>query len=261
MSGKTDYDAVIVGSGPNGLAAAITLARAGRSVLVLEGADTVGGGLRSAELTLPGFVHDPCSAFHPLGIASPLWRSLPLAEHGLEWIHPPAPLAHPFDDGTAVVVERDVAATARQLGADARHVSTPSWGPLAGDWERMIHEFLGPLRLPAPSVLARSLRPGRAVARSDAGSVHVPWRAGARRVRGHERTLDHAARMACHRRLRADAGHPGPCGRLADRAGRLQRFADALAVVPALAGRRNRHRAATSARWPSCPRLPPRSST
>ncbi|HSN73487.1 MAG TPA: FAD-dependent oxidoreductase, partial [Anaerolineae bacterium] len=116
MSEKTDYDAVIVGSGPNGLAAAITLARAGRSVLVLEGAETVGGGLRSAELTLPGFVHDPCSAFHPLGIASPLWRRLPLAEHGLAWVHPPAPLAHPFDDGTAVVVERDVVATAGQLG-------------------------------------------------------------------------------------------------------------------------------------------------
>jgi phytoene dehydrogenase-like protein len=147
VSEKNDYDAVIVGSGPNGLAAAITLARAGRSVLVLEGAGTVGGGLRSAELTLPGFVHDPCSAFHPLGIASPLWRRLPLAEHGLAWIQPPAPLAHPFDDGTAVVVERDVAATAGQLGGDARAYRR-LMGTFAGDWERIIQEFLGPLRFP-----------------------------------------------------------------------------------------------------------------
>ena len=169
MTEKTAYDAVIVGSGPNGLAAAITLARAGRSVLVLEGADTIGGGLRSAELTLPGFLHDPCSAFHPLGIASPLWRSLPLAEHGLTWIHPPAPLAHPFDDGTAVVVERDVAATAGQLGVDGaayRHLM----GTFAGDWERIIQEFLGPLRFPRhPFSLVRfglaALWPATALAR------------------------------------------------------------------------------------------------
>ena len=137
MPQKTDYHAVIVGSGPNGLAAAITLARAGRSVLVLEGAETVGGGLRSAELTLPGFVHDPCSAFYPLGIASPLWRGLPLAEHGLVWIHPPAPLAHPFDDGTAVVVEREVAATAGQLGGDAAAYRR-LMGTFAGDWQHII---------------------------------------------------------------------------------------------------------------------------
>lgn len=141
------YDAVIVGAGPNGLAAAITLARAGRSVLVLEGAAAVGGGLRSAALTLPGFLHDPCSAFHPLGIASPLWRSLPLAEHGLTWIQPPAPLAHPFDDGTAVVVERDVAATASQLGADGAAYRR-LMGTLARDWQHIIQEFLGPLRFP-----------------------------------------------------------------------------------------------------------------
>ncbi len=155
MTQRNRYDAIIVGAGPNGLAAAITLARAGRSVLVLEGADTVGGGLRSAELTRPGFLHDPCSAFHPLGIASPLWRTLPLAEHGLTWIHPPAPVAHPFDDGTAVVVERDVAATASQLGADG--AAYRRWlGPFVHDWERIIHEFLGPLRFPRyPLSLAR----------------------------------------------------------------------------------------------------------
>ena len=169
MPQKTDYHAVIVGSGPNGLAAAITLARAGRSVLVLEGAETVGGGLRSAALTLPGFVHDPCSAFYPLGIASPLWRGLPLAEHGLVWIHPPAPLAHPFDDGTAVVVEREVAATAGQLGADAAAYRR-LMGTFAGDWQHVIYEFLGPLRFPRhPFSLVRfglvAMWPARTLAR------------------------------------------------------------------------------------------------
>lgn len=147
MVHRNRYDAVIVGAGPNGLAAAIVLARAGRSVLVLEGAETIGGGLRTAELTLPGFLHDPCSAFHPLGIASPLWRGLPLAAHGLAWIHPPAPLAHPFDDGTAVIIERDVAATASQFGADATAYRR-LLGTFVRDWERIIHEFLGPLRFP-----------------------------------------------------------------------------------------------------------------
>jgi len=168
-TGRDRYDAVIVGAGPNGLAAAITLARAGRSVLVLEGADSAGGGLRSAELTLPGFLHDPCSAFHPLGIASPLWRGLPLAEHGLTWIHPPAPLAHPFDDGTAVVVERDIAATAGQLGGDARAYRR-LMGTFARDWEQIVHDFLGPLRLPRyPFSLVRfglaALWPATALAR------------------------------------------------------------------------------------------------
>src|SRR5947209_5079793 len=100
MSARPSYDAVIVGAGPNGLAAAITLARAGRSVLVLETKETIGGGSRSMELTLPGFVHDVCSAIHPLGIGSPYFRSLPLEQHGLQWIQPPTPLAHPLDDGT-----------------------------------------------------------------------------------------------------------------------------------------------------------------
>jgi len=111
-------DAVVVGSGPNGLAAAITLAQAGRSVVVVEAADTIGGGVRSAELTLPGFVHDVCSAIHPLARASPCFAELPLAEHGLELVDSPAAMAHPLDDGTAVMLERSVEETAAGLGLD-----------------------------------------------------------------------------------------------------------------------------------------------
>src|ERR1051326_8926475 len=94
MSSRNSYDAIVVGAGPNGLAAAVTLARAGRAVLVLEAKETIGGGSRSMALTLPGFVHDVCSAIHPMGIGSPFFRSLPLEEHGLHWIQPPVPLAH-----------------------------------------------------------------------------------------------------------------------------------------------------------------------
>src|ERR1043166_9172089 len=109
-----EYDAVVVGSGPNGLAAAITLARAGRSVLVCEGSATIGGGARSAELTLPGFVHDVCSAVHPLAAGSPFFKTLPLQRFGLEWIQPEIPLAHPLDDGRAACLYRDVDLTAER---------------------------------------------------------------------------------------------------------------------------------------------------
>src|ERR1043165_2689075 len=105
-------DAIGVGSGPNGLAAAITLARAGCPVRVYEAADAVGGGLRSAELTQPGFVHDVCAGVHALAEASPFLGSLPLAEHGLELVHPDAPLAHPLDDASAVLLGRSAEATA-----------------------------------------------------------------------------------------------------------------------------------------------------
>ena len=101
-----EFEAVVVGSGPNGLAAAIEVARAGHSVCVLEAGSTLGGGARSAELTLSGFTHDICSAVHPTGFASPFFKTLPLSEHGVEWIHPPAALAHPFNDGTAAVLEK-----------------------------------------------------------------------------------------------------------------------------------------------------------
>ena len=113
-------DAVIVGSGPNGLAAAVELARAGVSVRVLEARDEIGGGIRSAELTLPGFLHDVCSGCHPMGALSPFFRELPLAEHGLRWIHPLASVAHPLDDGPALLLRRSLQETASGLGADAR---------------------------------------------------------------------------------------------------------------------------------------------
>ena len=147
MAAKQSYDAVIIGSGPNGLAAAITLATAGRRVLVIEGSETIGGGTRSAALTLPGFVHDVCSAIHPLGVASPFFRDLPLAKHGLAWVFPPAAIAHPLDDGTAVLVERSVEATAAQLGPDAAAYRR-LMGPLAADWRNVLAEMLGPLRFP-----------------------------------------------------------------------------------------------------------------
>ena len=129
LHGKA-WDAVVVGAGPNGLAAAITLARAGRAVLVLEANDTIGGGARSMELMLPGVVHDTCSAVHPLGVCSPLFRALPLAEHGLEWVFPPVSLAHPFDDGSAALLAPSLDETAASLGPDGRA------------WERLFRPFV-----------------------------------------------------------------------------------------------------------------------
>ena len=149
------YDAVIIGSGPNGLAAGITLAQAGKRVLILEAKESIGGGTRSAELTLPGFVHDICSALHPLGVASPFFRDLPLAQYGLEWIFPPASLAHPLDDGTAVLLEGTVAETAANLGPDAAAYRR-LMGPLVDGWQGLLDDVLGPLRFPAhPLRMAR----------------------------------------------------------------------------------------------------------
>ncbi len=148
-------EAVVVGSGPNGLAAAIALARAGRRVRVLEAEASLGGGCRSAELTLPGFVHDTCSTVHALALASPFLRTLPLAEHGLELAHPQAPLAHPLDDGSAVMLERSVEQTASGLGADELAYRR-LFGPLAADAETLFAELLAPPHPPRhPLLLAR----------------------------------------------------------------------------------------------------------
>ncbi len=148
-------DAVIVGSGPNGLSAGIVLAQAGCEVVVFEANDTIGGGVRSAALTLPGFVHDVCSAVHPFAVASPFWRTLPLAEYGLEWIQPPLMLGHPFDDGSAAVVERSIDATSESLGADA-DAYRRAIGGVARDWPRLERAVLGPPAAPRhPVTLAR----------------------------------------------------------------------------------------------------------
>ncbi|HYP47043.1 MAG TPA: NAD(P)/FAD-dependent oxidoreductase [Thermoleophilaceae bacterium] len=159
-------DAVVVGAGPNGLAAAIAMAQAGRRVTLLEGEETVGGGCRSEELTLPGFVHDTCSTVQALSLLSPFMRGLPLAEHGLELVHPEAPLAHPLDDGSAVVLERSVADTARSLGPDAQAYGR-LFAPLVERADDLAEQILGPLRPPRhPLLLARI---GSSAIRSAAG--------------------------------------------------------------------------------------------
>lgn len=168
----TRYDAIVIGSGPNGLAAAVRLAQAGRSVCVFEAKDTIGGGARTQEVTLPGFLHDICSAIHPLGLGSPFFRTLPLERYGLTWIQPSAPLAHPLDDGSAILLERSIEATAETLGCDAkayRHLMTP----LVEQWDILGNAFLGPLRLQSfrqPFVLAnfglKALLPARLLAQS-----------------------------------------------------------------------------------------------
>lgn len=164
------YDAIVVGSGPNGFSAAIRLAEQGRSVLVVEGAETIGGGTRSGEITLPGFTHDICSAIHSLAMASPYLRTLPLDQHGLELLHPVRPLAHPFDDGSAAVLERSLDATVAALGPDGRAYRR-LMEPLVDHAEWLAHEILGPLRFPRhPLFMARfglrALRSAAGLARS-----------------------------------------------------------------------------------------------
>ena len=139
-------------------------------MLVMEAKDTLGGGARSAHLTLPGFVHDVCSAIYPLAIGSPFFSTLPLSDHGLEWIHPSAPLAHPFDDGTAALLERSVEATGETLGDDAQ-AYRKLMAPLVADWDKLAAELLGPVRLPRhPLALARfglgAIRSARGLAES-----------------------------------------------------------------------------------------------
>lgn len=135
-------DAVVVGAGPNGLTAAVELARRGFAVEVFEAADTIGGGARTEELTLPGYRHDPCSAVHPLGVGSPAFRAMPLARHGLEWLHPELPLAHPFPDGTAAVLARSVGETAMSLGPRDAGAYRRLVAPYVGKWDTLARDFL-----------------------------------------------------------------------------------------------------------------------
>jgi len=144
---KKDYDAIVVGSGPNGLAAAITLQQAGLSVLLVEASRTIGGGMRSEELTLPGFVHDVCSAIHPMAASSPFFRTLPLEQHGLKFINPPIPLAHPFDDGTATLFYQSPDVTAQELTED-RESYLKLVMPIVNDWPRIVSDVLAPFHLP-----------------------------------------------------------------------------------------------------------------
>jgi len=144
---KRDYDAIIVGSGPNGLAAAITIRQAGLSVLLLEGKKTIGGGMRSAELTLPHFVHDVCSAIHPLAVGSPFFKTLPLQQHGLEFIYPTIAAAHPFDNGTAAALYRSLEQTAEALAEDEQSY-LKLMKPLVRDWPLIVADVLGPLHFP-----------------------------------------------------------------------------------------------------------------
>lgn len=150
-----EQDAIIVGSGHNGLAAGIVLAQAGWSVTVYEAHEIIGGGTRTMELTLPGFKHDVCSAIHPLGLGSPFFSTLPLEQYGLEWVHPPIPMAHPFDDGTSAVLARTIEATGASLGMDA-DAYRRLIEPFVNHWEKLTPDIIGPLRLPNhPILLAR----------------------------------------------------------------------------------------------------------
>ena len=154
-SSRNNTRAIVVGSGPNGLAAAITLAQAGLEVTVFEAEDTTGGGTRSAQLTLPGFTHDVCSAIHPMGVASPFFNSLPLDRYGLTWIHPSVPLAHPLDDGGAALLQRSLDETAAEFGKDGR-AYRKIFGPLVDDWRTLLEALLVPLIPPRhPIALAR----------------------------------------------------------------------------------------------------------
>lgn len=152
MFAKTDYDAIIVGAGPNGLSAAIALQQAGLSVLIIEAKETVGGGMRSAELTLPGFMHDICSAVHPLAAGSPFFQTLPLSKYGLKFIYPEIQAAHPFDNGQAVALYKSVEETARLLGADEQNYLNLI-GSLVDAWPEIYEDVLAPLKFPSSPLL------------------------------------------------------------------------------------------------------------
>src|SRR6185369_3119951 len=144
---KRDFDAVVVGAGPNGLAAAITLQQAGLSVLLVEAKDNVGGGMRTAELTLPGFKHDICSAIHPMAVTSPFFTTLPLDKYGLKYIYPPVAAAHPFDNGKAALLLTSMEETAKQLGVDGKEYKALI-EPMVKRWPLIAADVLGPLHFP-----------------------------------------------------------------------------------------------------------------
>lgn len=167
MSG---YDAVVVGAGPNGLAAAVRLARDGLGVLVVEARDRPGGGATTEELTLPGYLHDVCSSVHPLGAGSPFFRDLPLERYGLEWVHPTTPLAHPLGGDDAAALERDIHATAESLGEDGRRW-VEVFGPLVERADALLEDVLSPLGIPSHPLLLgrfglRAVRSATGLARS-----------------------------------------------------------------------------------------------
>jgi phytoene dehydrogenase-like protein len=144
---KRDFDAVVVGSGPNGLAAAITLQQEGLSVLIVESKPTIGGGMRTAELTVPGFRHDVCSAIHPLALGSPFFSTLPLRKHGLEYILPTFAAAHPFDNGKAAILDQSIENTARLLGKDFK-IYQRIISSIVKNWNKISGDVLGPLVYP-----------------------------------------------------------------------------------------------------------------
>lgn len=162
----TKYDAVVVGSGPNGLSAAVTMAQAGKKVLLIEGHEQIGGGTRTDELTLPGYRHDVCSAIHPFAQGSPFFRQLPLAEHGLELVHPPIPVAHPLDGGRSAVLQPSLGESAEGLGSDGRAYAR-MMRPLVENWEDLSADLLGPFSIPHRPVLFA--RFGLSALRSAAG--------------------------------------------------------------------------------------------
>ncbi|TVR28055.1 MAG: NAD(P)/FAD-dependent oxidoreductase [Ilumatobacter sp.] len=193
----TEYDAVVIGAGPNGLVAAVEIAMAGRSVLVLEAADRPGGGTRTEELTLPGFRHDVCSAIHPMGLASPALRDLPLVDHGLRWVQPDVPLAHPLA-GRAAVMERSITATAERLDADAAG-DGDAWRSVIGRAVEpgfgLLDDLLAPISLPRHPI---------ALARFGLTGIQGSTRVGGRRFEGEEgRAL--LAGLAAHGIQRLDA--------------------------------------------------------
>ena len=172
---------LVVGSGPNGLAAAVAMARAGFRVLVLEAQDQLGGGTRSEPLTLPGFTHDVCSAVHPMAAASPFFRSLPLAAHGLAWVQPPAPLAHPFDDGTVALLERSLEATTATLDRRDARAYTSLMEPFVEEWQGLFADALGPLlHVPRHPLLMLRLAPYGV--RSAAGLIESRFQGGRTRA-------------------------------------------------------------------------------